>query len=156
MKFLSLVLLLLVSLNTCSNAPFEPFEFFYSITGEQAVILSLLPGNDGVEMRTRVYPEDGLIGIGEVPARDGTRLLSAQEAGQVQELFRAVQFQSLGSDTYIPPLDASVWAVNTRETVDDYYTVLEPGEAVEERGLGDLIELGTYLWRLADLRGNLY
>lgn len=150
--------LLFVSLmlSACTNESFPPFEFFYNITAEKAVIISVLPVDAGVNMRTRVYPEDGRIGVGEVAARDDNRLLTLQEAGEVRRLFTAVEFDSLDNEDYIPPLDASLWAVNTPETVDDYLTVLEPGEAVEERNLTEFIALGTYLWNLAGLDGNLY
>ncbi len=150
------LLVVCLGIGACTNDTFEPFEFFFSITSEQAVVISLLPGDGSIQMRTRVYPEDGQLGIGEVAARDDLRTLSVQEADEVQRLFQAVEFNSLGSEDYIPPLDASLWAVNTRETAGDYFTVLEPGEATEERNLTQLIALGTYLWNLAGVEGSLF
>ena len=156
MKSLSITLLFALLLSGCSRDPFEPFEFFYNVNGQKAVVISVLPGDSGIEMRTRVYPEDGELGLGEVAARDDTRVLTAQEATEIQRLFHAVEFSALDNDEYIPPLDASLWAVNTRETVDDYFTVLEPSEDTTGRNLVEFVALGTYLWELARLEGDRY
>ncbi|MEZ5492109.1 MAG: hypothetical protein R3F50_17630 [Gammaproteobacteria bacterium] len=150
------LLFLLLGLSFCTSESYPPFEFFYNITGEKAVVISILPVETGVEMHTRVYPEDGQIGVGEVASRDDSRILTLQEAGEVRRLFTAVDFTLINDGNYIPPLDASLWAVNTRETAGDYYSVLEPGEAIEERNLSELVALGTLLWNLAELDGMYY
>jgi len=150
--------LLLVGLASAGCRPdrFEPFEFFYSINSQKAVILSLLPVTDGVQLRKRVYPEDGEIGVGEVAAEDQARLLTDAETAEVQALFQAVDFAALDDGDYIPPLEASLWAINTTDTGDDYHTVLEPGEDSARRHLTELVALGSYLWRLAGLDGDFY
>ncbi len=151
-----LLITVLPLLAACSDSPFRPFEIFYSITAEQAVIISIYEDEAGERMRTRVYPEDGEIGIGQEPARDELRTLSANESAQIQALFRDVDFAAFDDNDYIPPLDASLWAVNVTGTGEDYVTVLEPSELTEQRNLSELITLGAYLWDLAGLSGAYY